>query len=81
MGTGDFVGWRQSRRFGAEVVVASFSILGSAESHSWVAGGCGVTGGRARRFYERHHFTAVGDAFELPHTGSHFPFVLMVEHG
>lgn len=35
----------------------------------------------ARRFYEQHGFTVVGDEFELPHTGSHFLFVLTVEHG
>lgn len=30
---------------------------------------------RARSFYERHSFVALGDEFNLPHTGPHFLFV------
>jgi GNAT superfamily N-acetyltransferase len=41
-------------------------------------GGAGVwCNGRssARRFYERHGFVAIGDEFDLPHSGAHFVFV------
>lgn len=31
---------------------------------------------RARAFYERHGFSAVGDEFDLPHSGPHYLFVL-----
>lgn len=29
----------------------------------------------ARRFYERHEFCAVGEEFQIPHTGAHYVFV------
>ena len=29
----------------------------------------------ARRFYERHGFEAIGDVFDIPHTGAHYLFV------
>lgn len=29
----------------------------------------------ARRFYERHQFCAVGEEFQIPHTGPHYLFV------
>jgi GNAT superfamily N-acetyltransferase len=35
----------------------------------------------ARRFYERHGFEAVGNVFDIPHTGPHFLFVCDVASG